>query len=257
MTKVPSDYNLNNPIPFNRTCELCTKLARGTSVGGAGPKDLSQVKLIVISDYPSNLEEEAGYPLFDNEEKRSQTRVNNSLTYIKWRNAGNFLRYELNRLFGLNTYTDTWITNAVKCNPFHKKEQITITEGFMKTCTNTWLLNELQTLHQHQLTCPILIAGTTAFRALQYVDNKLYSELTMANGKKAHSLKDYRRVKGKFWLTHPLVFTVNPAGPAKSVARIETHEVKTKVFRVQELPYLIGSPPWQFQEDIKLLAEYL
>jgi hypothetical protein len=210
------------------------------SVGGAGPDDLTKVRLIVISDYPGIYESQYRYPMVDITETRNE-RKNNGLLY-PW-NAGAFLRKYLSHEFKLNTYDDCWFTNAVRCDP-GKLSVIETTH--MKPCIQHWLKNELLILDEHCPRSPILIAGTYAFRAL----NRIYSLPGDLQSLRRRS--DLLLPNGR-----PYVCTINPATPARAMPKIESHSRLVKgrsiVQRNVWLPPIIGSPVWHYIEDLKCL----
>lgn len=78
MTVEDKIYTTPQEIPFNTHCQNC-EIGRFKcngnnhyAVGGAGPQDLSQVKLIIISDHPGAYEEKYGYPFVHNEVLRQE-----------------------------------------------------------------------------------------------------------------------------------------------------------------------------------------
>jgi hypothetical protein len=160
------------------------------------------------------------------------------------------MRYSLERLFGLDTYNQVWMTNVIKCDPGAIKPQ----EKHAKACCDTWFLNELSLLDTYIPEVPILVAGTLALKGLKYLFKELNHTMP--------SLNDCR--KRVFHLgQHPLVCTFNPAPIAKSEFRIET-EVELdeansyRVDKVEVLdPPIIGSPVWDFWNDLEYLRIFL
>lgn len=238
-------------IKFSRTCTACY-LGEGFAVGGAGPDDLTDVKLIVVSDHIGAYERKVDYPFYDNDSDRQPRRQRNRRqTVLGFRNAGSMLRYVLSAQFGLDTYNEVYLTNAIKCEPTKQKAD----EKHAKVCVRTWLLNEFATLDLYAPTAPVLIAGNMAFRGLKYLQPELANSL----GKSLHVC---RRTNHHRLNDHPLVFTVNPAVPARAEFRIERQVSvnsanKYQVDSVEVLSPLPGSPVWAFYQDIELLRPFL
>lgn len=212
-------------------------------VGGAGPDDLSHVKLIVISDYPGYYEsqEDVLYPMYESASLESRNRKG----LLESQNAGACLRNILRHKFNLDTYNDCWFTNAVRCDPTHTE---VLEAKHLKPCIYKWLVNDLVEIDKVIPTVPILLAGKHAFRAFRIMYN--WTDRSQNN---------YRR-KVTYAGRHPVVVTINPAGPAKSMAKIES-EVSMRgntiiVTRNEWLSPLVGSPIWHFVEDLKLLKEF-
>lgn len=233
------------PIPFNRQCAACSLGYKNpevpSAVGGAGPTDLSQVKLIIVSDYPSNLEVKHNYPFFDNDALRRQRQP------MQWRNAGSILRALLFTLFGLDTYTDCWITNAIKCDPKQHQPENT----HLKICSQTWLLQEMTRLNEAVCDAPILILGRHAFNAMKLILDAPFPS----------SLNEGLR-RPIFWLNHPIVFAQNPAQVSRSPYHLETRVVSTPkselVKSVLEVEWIIpGSPLWHYANDLEVLRPFL
>ena len=219
------------------------------AVGGAGPEDLTQVKLIVISDFPGTYEARAGHPMVDIRESRAE-RKKGLLTPL---NAGAQLRMALQLMYGLDTYNDCWVTNALKCNPGARKP---IENKHVKPCVQQWLSAELTILDKYCPAAPILVAGGQAFKAVLLLYKQEAIEL------KSYGLNGCRRRKGLMLGRHPAVFTFNPAGAARSMPKIET-EIASRngklVVKSNEwlYPPLPGSPTDKFIKDLHLLAPYL
>lgn len=236
-------------LGFDPTCQSCNlahvdeKLQKPVAVGGAGPADLTRIRLIVISDYPSTLEVKRGYPLVDNDEERKRRKL------IGWRNAGGLLRAALHTLYGLNTYDDCWFTNAIKCDPRNLKPD----NSHVACCAKTWLLSELLTLDEAVPTAPILLAGKQAFRALHV----LFPDLVLPQ-----SLGEALRSRRYFWRHHFLAFVHNPVQVSRSVYHREVTTRSTPrqilVTKSEELPQILpGSPLWHFLNDLRVLDNYL
>lgn len=218
-------------------------------VRGAGPDDLTKVKLILISDYPGHYEEAHGYPQLD----ITLTREKYKNGLLQARNSGAFIRMALNRMYGLDTYTDMWITNAVRCNPNQLK---VIENTHIKPCVSLWLSPELSLLDEYCPNAPILVAGQHAFRAVKLAFKReapVLNELGL-NGCRR---RDDIRLGGR-----PAVFAPNPVRAARSEFRIETQvmnlDSKWRVTGNRWLyPAPIGSPVHSLIEDLKFLRKFL
>ena len=233
-------------IEFNTTCQDCSlgntnKLNYTKAVRGAGPDDLTKVKLIVISDHPGFYECKSKYPFFDNQlatkpEERSE-----------WLNAGALLRRSLNKLFNLDTYTDCWLTNVIKCEPGHN----TMSSDHLKVCSKH-LVNELHYLNMYCPTAPILIAGNKAFKSFKSLVPGVINEKS--------TLQELRRRSDLYYKNHHLCFTMNPAAISKCEFRVEkeVYYYNNDVFVAdyQSYPILVGSPIWMWLEDLKILSEH-
>jgi uracil-DNA glycosylase family 4 len=252
LTSLPNTYNGNQHplLKFNKECNACA-LGKGCAVGGAGPDDFNNLKLVVISDSIGEYESLAGYPMYDNYKERmpKYNKKTKRHSLPGWKNAGATLREYLSTLFGLNTYTQVWITNAVKCSP----QEIKVSDIHIKSC-NFWLKEELELIDYIKPEVPILIAGTSALKAIHRIDPAL---------KPFKSLRVTRR-QVLHWRLHPIVTTVNPAVIGRSEARIEspgsvglTPQNTYKINAVDLFPALIGSPAWNFSQDLELLRPFI
>ncbi|MFB6283765.1 MAG: uracil-DNA glycosylase family protein [Halobacteria archaeon] len=250
-------------------------MATGRAVGGAGPDDLSKVKLVVVSDYPGGYEAEVGYPFWSNDtspRKINRGQLKGKYTTPSYPTAGRYIRETLYRLFGLDTYEEVWCTNAIKCTKFGPEgEDRTIASKHRRKCVRTHLLTELSEIHKHNPDCPILIAGQEAFRAIYFLDSKLFQELDRLKLRRARRTNHFR-----LW-GHPLVFTFNPATVKDNEFRIESQQGYdlgfatirdrasgfdvNKITRVERLPssfeYFVGSPRWIYEQDLAFLRPFL
>lgn len=240
-------------IFFDRRCSACA-LSTGYAVGSAGPDDLSKVKLIVISDYPGPYETEKGWPQVPNSLIVAEQKKRKQLP--PFRNSGQLIRDKLTELFHLDTWSEVWFTNAVRCDPNYMGRKNTVSDtSHLRVCVERWLRPELQILERVKPTVPILCAGAKAVTALkQLYGHNLPTDLKLANG---------RRKKGLVAGTHPVVITFNPAAVARCEPRIETsigvnrRKGLLEVNNVKFLPNLVGSPGWVFEQDLLLLKPYL
>jgi uracil-DNA glycosylase family 4 len=247
---MPKRYRKPDLIPFDTGCTRCkigqakNNEKKKASVGGAGPQDLTQVKLIVISDHPGWYEEKEGYPFVHKQEFQERQ---GKKTIDPIRNAGALIRDMLHGLFGLDTYQEVYATNILKCDP----GKVTALDSHYRTCS-AWLSSEFEVLDEYCPTVPILIAGAKATRHLHrtFPDFKLGKE----------GINYLRRRKGVKIKSHPAVFTYNPAQVARSEPRIETI-ANPKNRRIKEsdwmYPPLPGSPTDIMVRDLELLEPFL
>lgn len=266
MTTLPPSYcgNPHGLISFDKNCTACSvgeyrekqnaKLEEGKprsyATGGAGPEDLTQVKLILVSDLSGHYEALAGYPFVDISNEKGER---NKKGLLNPHNAGGFIRMALELMYGLDTYNEVWCTNALKCDPGAKKP---LFNTQTKPCVMRWLQNEFTYLDEYCPTAPILIAGGTAFEAIKLiypVEAKLLNE---------RKLNGCRRRSDITLGRHPAVFTLNPARAARCEARIETEvQYRRGLLQITKndwlYPALPGSPLYSYIEDLKFLRPYL
>jgi len=233
----PDNYKLPEPLKFDYACAKCN-LSTGCSVSGAGPTDLKDVKLIIVSDFPSFNEVKEGYPLVFKRE-----RIVKNLPVMP--NAGTFLRRELTKMFRIDTYNSCYITNALKCD----KKNNTVGTSDFKTCVLTWLKYELDVLDTYVPKVPILSLGQLAFEAFKLLNPSQFHDKS--------KLKNYRFKRGLFYLDHPIIYSVNPAAVCKSIPRVESLPVNSQVNSVDYLEPIVGSPLWQYRKEMQLLQDYL
>lgn len=228
---------------FDRECQACS-LGRGDAVGGAGPLDLNQVRLIVVSDHPGYYERKYGYPFVSNLEvgKKKATGIPQS------RNAGAFLRKAIEEYLGLDSYNQCWLTNAAKCD---RGKEGDIQEGMHLRPCSRWLRPEIDVLDRYCPRAPILIAGAKALKAMKFVFKDQRPIID-------RGLKANRRRRGVTLGTHPAFFTYNPASVARSEPKLETKVGKKRIQQAQWLyPPLPRTPTWTFFKDLEPLKEYL
>jgi uracil-DNA glycosylase len=239
----------NNYLNIKRECDACS-LGKGLAVGSGGPDDITEIKLIVISDHPGHYETQAGYPFLDNQVAR-QPKLNRKTGYrsiLKFRNAGSIIRQYLYEMFSLDTYRQVWMTNALKCDP----GPTTPHEKHLKVCAQTWLIREISILDRAVPTCPILILGRHAFKSIKLV----------AKTDLPKNLDSGRRSNHYRLGNHPLVFTYNPAVFARSVPRYEdvcttTGDGRVIIRSVKEYEDMPYTPVWHFKKDLEYLREFL
>jgi hypothetical protein len=258
----PYHFDYHPDIPFDKDCNTChigrlrqehnvRALEREEppqyAIAGNGPVDLNNIKLIVVSDYPGMYEVQRGYPMVDKFDFKPDVIRGK----VQPRNAGGFLRRALELMYGLDSYEDVWITNAVKCNP---ASTALVETKHVRPCVRKWLSNEMGILDKHCPRAPILSLGTQAYRALRY----LYKD--KANSLEAGYTASRRKIH---WAgDRPIVISFNPAIAARSEPRIETVVKETKkgvyISKTDWLyPPLPNSPVDRFIKDLRCLAEVL
>lgn len=220
-------------------------------VGGAGPDDLRDVKLIVISDYPGPYELEHNFPMYDKTSDSNFKEYKRGI--LQSINAGSLLRSTISQLLNLDTYTDTYITNAVKCYP---AKTTVIENAHVRPCAVSWLSYELNKLDIYCPEAPILVCGTNAFRGLKasYAAYRSVFE-------EVKSLNDLRRNVIKLD-KHICTGTFNPAIIARSIPTIaEETKVYKGTLRISKnkplSPPIPLSPMHKFVGDLLILKEYI
>lgn len=244
-------YPNPTPIPIDPNCQACT-LSNGKAVSGYGPEDLSQVKLIVISDYPGAYETEFGWPQVPNAWVLAQREKQRRLPPIS--NSGGFLRASIEKLFGLDTFTQVWMTNAFRCDPNFEGRKGKPTERQLGHCATAWNRAEFEQLDRVCPEVPILAAGSWALKLVRAV----YKDQAPLG-----SIDNLLRAPGLLAGTHPLVCTYNPATYARSQAQIETTvsvnrrthlcEIKS----VRPLADFVYSPANLYEGDLAELKQFL
>jgi uracil-DNA glycosylase len=243
MTETSYKYKHPN-IAFNIYCNNCLlgkNNKKGTAIGGAGPIDLTKVKLIVISDYPTFSDKFKGTPFTDN-----QKTFNRTDEKAQWLNGAALLRTAIQNLYNLDSYTECWMTYVIKCEPGKN----TVKPEHLNICKNH-LQDELHWLNEQAPNAPILITGTKAFATMKNL-------LPNVIGRDSN-LQSSRRTILKY-LGHPICVTVNPNIISKCQFRIEedVYEYNEDVFvsKYTNYPILVGSPYWLFIKDLEILQPY-
>lgn len=251
MTGALLQYGMPLPeLNFNKNCKHCVR-GEGKAIPGCIQNgNLSKLKLVVISDYPSYYEELNDHNFYDNEGDRAEKRKTGKRLHVGWPNAGNYIRRKLES-FDLDTYQEVYFTNAIKCKNNSDKTIVPNQTKEVKKCAQLWLIPELNIIEQINPTVPILLAGKYAFTAFrEYIPGSPFH--------KKLKLKEARRKEFKYKY-HPVFVTVNPAAAATSIPKLEFIEVTTKgdLKSVRELPTNIGSPDWLYSKDLELLRQCL
>jgi hypothetical protein len=232
---IPLDYHPLPDLKFDVLCHKCN-LGEGKAIGGCIAKDLTRLRLIVISDYPSYYETKEGYPMWDNRNGKYES----SGLRRSHLNAGAYLRQVLTDL-GLDTYREVYITNAIKCT----RQKDKITNRQINPCVENWLKTELYHLNEANPTAPILIAGTVAHAAFKLIPN--------------HPLTTFKldRRADLTWLGHPIIVVANPATVCASVPRLESNQIHTlrDLRGTRDLSPLPGSPLSFYTEDLSTLTK--
>jgi uracil-DNA glycosylase family 4 len=245
------------PLPyinFNKHCKLCNLGSDNAICGSMNYIDLdysmtenisylSNLKLIVLSDYPGYYEDKKGYCMYDNE----VDRIKKKSLERGWPNAGNYIRRILES-WGLDTDKEVYFSNIVKCKPKLDKPKETTN---IQPCVETWLLPELSVIENEHSTVPILILGRVAFIGFKkYVPNSPFGS--------SLSLSQARR-NVYFYKNHPVVVSVNPAAVCGGRLKLEFTPVEyaSDLKAVRELSVLKGSPEWHYYKDISLIRNYL
>jgi hypothetical protein len=233
----------------NRYCRLCAlgknrkDLKLQSAVFGQSAKPFSEVLLAIVSAYPGfyevmQNESLAGIP----DHERGFKDVNKS----KY-NAGTYLRLVLHSIIdrdpkwpsSLKPFEQfVFFTNALKCPTSVNKESIPFKNSDIFTCSQNWLIPELEAL---QSEVPLLLAASQALTALlPKVEGGVYAN----------------RNRELFWRHHPVVVTFNPIEAERSHLRYPASFDLTKddvkiPDRLELSKAFPGTLPWHFANDIK------
>jgi len=169
-------------------------------------------------------------------------------------NSGAFIRDLIASEFGVDTFTQMWTTNALKCDPNSKGRKLTTTARQLGICTSQWGQAEFATLDRYCPNVPILAAGSWALKLV-----KLIYQHSCPDG----SVNDLLRGKGLYAGTHPLVVSYNPATYARSYSQIETGITVSRrsklieITSLQPLSDYLFTPTEIFKADLSELRQYL
>lgn len=233
-------------LPFDRSCKDCTlnNLHHNPpqlAVSSTAPDDLSNVKLIVVSDYPGAYEIEMGFMMVDNNCIDRNTQPPN---------AGASIRWLLRDMFGLDTYHDVFWSNAVHC----ARGEGEVHDSQVSVCAKRWLRPEFEKLGFYAPDAPVLIAGSKAYKACKAVDPATWAKCK-------GDVHSYRR-QVNYLLGRPAIFTINPAPLGRSIPYLEQGVqarqtggyMTTGTYR---FPLLPGSAEWHLRNDLEFLRPFL
>jgi len=227
---------------IGKHCDKCALSCKDGTVGGQSKVPFSEVKLIVVSSYPTNKDYKSGQSLADNLERKGTPNSNKAIV-----GAGEYLRFCLGAFLDrskdipeqfkpIEDYT--YFTNALKCNPQHGKDKITVVEKHIKICKDTWLTNELA---QFQPTVPIFACSSEAVKALLGTDQSLYNNRNRVN----------------YYKQHPVIVSTNPIEWEKYVMYFvpDIEEARQNVVKLMKsgaikkykknVDKVIGTSSWQ------------
>lgn len=235
-------------IDFDTKCSACS-LHTYKAVPGQSEVPFDKVKLMVISAYPSNLDETEGTSLTPDQKVG------------KDKGAGSYLRFVLQGVFDSDPRVPSdmkpfhrycYLTNAIKCN----KRESTIQDLHRRRCRDKWLLGEIAALPPN---VPILLAGSDAV--------KLLGKYTVNN----------TRGQVLYYQDHPVVTTFSLIEVERGMSFLHTtDEVEIRqdmkkllsirkklsnkdVDKLIKVRYWAPFPPlsmgWLFQKDINLVKD--
>ena len=240
-----------------RGCEKC-ELSCGRAVPGAGPKDLAKIKLILISDYPGHYEKTYGFPQVprpyayakEDEEAKSQGKSKRRRSAFPPANSGEYIRWQLKRLFDLDPFEEVYYTNAIKCPAEIGGTALTVGSKHLKACL-PWLEQELDILDND---LPILIAGSKALAMFGYITTL----------KRNCSVMDYYNQVPFMYKDHPVVVTHNPVTVARNSLRLLSNcKIQIKgggpfISPTAVRPWdTVPSPQYLYSRTLWWLAPYL
>ena len=240
---------MNERPIVDTNCDACA-ISTGKAISGAGPLDLSKIKLVIVSDTMSYYDEEEGKAFVSNDKYRKPRRLKSGkLTIEKPRNGASFMRYELQKL-GLDPDIDCWMTNIIKCHPGKVRPK----DKEAKQCARKWFADELTILGLYNPTVPILIAGNIAFKAIK----NIYRDCSFA----PYNLKQCFRTDHHTLINHPVFFTANPATVSSTEWSVEDTVMidqnnRAEVVSKKTITPPIFSPIWIYEKDLEPLDKFL
>lgn len=245
------------PLPelnFDKDCRQCSRGEGNAICGCIQNGNLTNLRLVVISDYPGTYEAEKKITFYDNEPDRIAKKKAGKRLQVGWPNAGNYIRRKLEAI-GLDTYKEVYFTNVIKCK-INSSKLIPDENKELKVCAGKWLIPELEIISKYNPTVPILLAGKYAYTAFR-ADKKMI--LYNPPFTKETPLRYCRRKMFMYRETHPVFVTVNPAAAASSIPKLELGIVtqRQNLRNVRELSPIIGSPDWHYTRDLSLLSHWL
>lgn len=206
-------------VGFDSACQRC-RLSCGEAIPGQARAPLSEVKLVIISAYPGS-----------EEVKQKATLV--PAQDSKFMNAGAYLQQTISQVFDSDPEIpneckpfDRYVfkTNAIKCPNTGKDAKLTDTA--IKAC-KSWLSLELNQLPKG---VPILLAASQALTSMTLDLQGSYG----VNNNRGNVL---------YINNHPCLGTNNPI----EALRYTPYEGN------QQVPPVLGSIPWQFNQDLNLI----
>lgn len=243
----------------DKKCNRCTLSCKEGTISGQSEVPFSDVKLIVVSAYPSNREYKTNLSLAPSSSDKQEIPNSNKSPV----GAGEFLRFCM-KIIDRNLPQEyrpiedfTYFTNAIKCTPQHGKDKITVTERHIKTCRDSWLLKEIDMFPSR---VPIFACASEAVKALLGTKESLYNNRNRVN----------------YYKKHPIIVSTNPIDWEKYVMKYvpdieESRQYVTKLMKtpsfnkhkkkidevigVKKWEALPGSPLYFVKQDFKLVTQ--
>lgn len=189
----------------DKKCTKCSLKCNEGTISGQSEVPFSNVKLIVVSNYPGYKEYKTGLSLPDNLDKK-EFIPNSNIAPVS---AGEYLRYCLTQTIDKSKSIPeqfkpiqkyTYFTNSIKCTPQHGRDKLTIKDTHIKKCRDSWLSKELELFPPK---VPIFVCGSESVKAVLGIDKKLYDN----------------RNKVNYYKDHPVIVSTNPVDWEKYVMR--------------------------------------
>lgn len=213
---------------INSKCDRCN-LSYPPAIFGQSEVPLDQVKLVLVSAYPSTEEMKQGICLAPNS---------------KVLNAGAYCRKALSVVFDEDPnfssefkpfVMSVFFTNMIKCPVQVKKEKRDVKVDHIRSC-KSWLELELDQLPPR---VPILIASSEAVKGLLGEQESLYAN----------------RCKELMIGEHPALVTMNPIEPSRyttySCKEFRRNREGILIPRISSMDKpSVGSVPWFFKRDL-------
>jgi len=243
----------------DKKCNRCSLSCKEGTISGQSEVPFSDVKLIIVSANPSNREYKTNLSLAPSPPDKQEIPNSNKAPV----GAGEFLRFCM-KIIDRSLPQEyrpienfTYFTNAIKCNPQHGKDKITVTERHIKACRDSWLLKEIDMFSPR---VPIFACASEAVKALLGTKESLYNNRNRVN----------------YYKKHPIIVSTNPVDWEKYVMKyvpdIEesrlyvTKLMKTPSFNkykkkidevigVKKWEALPGSPLYFVKQDLKLVTQ--
>lgn len=250
-------YNINS------NCTKCILGSKEGTIGGQSEVPFSEVKLIVIGNYPTgrDLRVDSSFSYNPNSKGIPDSSKGNL-------SSGEFLRYSLNAVIDkskdipdaykpITKYT--YFTNALKCSPQRGRDKITVLEKHIRTCKQLWLNDELD---QFPDRVPILLCSNEAVKSILGKDAKLYDSRNKINYYKSHPV---------IVSTHPTEWEKYSAKHVPDIEEARQNIVKlikanainkfkkekkiNKIIGCKRWKPLPGSPLYFVKQDLSLILE--